>query len=56
VATNFVPYSVNRKPHAGNRNRAGFKRGKLPRGLHQNSKKIITQGNMKILFETDDLE
>jgi len=25
-------------------------------GLHKNSKKIITQGNIKILFETDNLE
>jgi len=26
------------------------------RGLHKNSKKIITQGNIKILLETDNLE
>jgi len=25
-------------------------------GLHKNSKKIITQGNIKILLETDNLE
>jgi len=45
-------------------NRAGFKggqTGQLPRASTtrrppQNSKKIITQGNIKILFETDNLE
>ena len=30
--------------------------GQMPRGLHKNRKKIITSGNIQILFETDNLE
>ena len=45
--------------HCDVSNRAGFK-GSCPGppqlgGLHKTVKKIITQGNIKILFETDNL-
>jgi len=53
----FPVYSVQAGPDLrGGANWAVAQQPPQPSGLHKNSKKIITQGNIKMVFETDNLE